>query len=90
MLGSIVPAAGDIVTNSIMLYTNAAKQDLIDTYDPVGQDFVLYTYAPAKGGWTTNNILQDPITTSVSQGFFYFNNINITVATNYWVENFTL
>jgi hypothetical protein len=90
LIGSIVPAQGDLITNSIMnLQSNYpyGKQDIVYLYDPVN-GYTDYEYFPAFGGWGVNgstSTLLDPATTNVVQGFFYFNNQGVT---NNWVENF--
>jgi hypothetical protein len=89
LVGSIVPASGDIVTNSITDFTGANKQDNVYTYDPVAQNFDIFSYTPALGGWTSSGVRTDPATTNVTQGFFYYNTTTFQTATNYWVENFT-
>jgi hypothetical protein len=91
LVGSIVPASGDIVTNSITDFTNAHKQDTFYPYDPVAQQFDIYTYTPGLGGWTTNGgVLADPTISTVSQGFFYYNTTTFTTQTNFWVENYSV
>jgi hypothetical protein len=47
----------------------------------------------ANPGFTNpdTGVNDDPLTTNVAQGFFYFNNTAAaTPATEYWVENFTI
>jgi hypothetical protein len=94
LVGSIVPASGDIVTNPIMNFTNGQKQDNVYTYDPVAQNFDIFNYTPGLGGWTSSGVLTDPATTNaaqgVTQGFFYYNTTTFTTATNYWVENYSV
>jgi hypothetical protein len=99
LIGSIVPASGDIITNSIMELTNVTPHrfDAIYVYDP--------TYNPStqlQGGYTSQPIASwtptqgwngagsnpDPYTVSVYEGFWYFNNAQNN--TNTWVENFSI
>jgi len=90
LVGSIVPASGDIATNSLIGLTNYTKHDFVYTYDPVNgyssQDSVV---APGNGtGYNNEWTLGDPVTTNVAQGFFYYNN---ATGTNYgWVENYSV
>jgi hypothetical protein len=88
LIGSIVPATGDLVTNPIMNFTNAAKQDQVYAYDPTNQVFDIYSYTPGLGGWTSSSVLSDPIVSNVYTGFFYYNNTAFVTATNYWVEDY--
>jgi len=92
LVGSIVPATGDIVTNSIMNFTNAQRLDYVYTFDsdinPATSAQFGYSeqdvFSPAAGGWTTG----DPTITNVYEGFFYHVN-SATVPIN-WVENFSV
>jgi hypothetical protein len=89
LVGSIVPTSGDLPTNSITQLTNYTKHDFVYTYDPVagysGQDSVV---APGNGsGYNNQWTGGDPVTTNVTQGFWYFNN---SAATNNWVETFSV
>jgi hypothetical protein len=88
LIGSIVPASGDLVTNPIMLYTNAQKQDNVYSFDSVNQVFDIYNFTPALGGWSSSGVLSDPIVSNVYTGFFYNNSTTFQTVTNYWVENF--
>lgn len=90
LVGSIVPASGDIITNSIMNLTNAQKQDNIYAFDPVAQVFDIYSYTPGLGGWTTSGNLTDPKTSNVFQGFFYYNTTTFQTANTLWVENYSV
>lgn len=90
LVGSIVPASGDIASNSIIGLTNYTKHDFVYTYDPIngysGQDSVV---APGNGtGYDNEWTGGDPIVASDSTGFFYY---NFSSSTNYgWVENFSV
>jgi len=88
LVGSIVPATGDIVTNSITLFTNAQRLDYIYSFDSdyngTGQvGFTQNIFEPAAGGWQPG----DPSIANVYNGFFYWNN---TANTNNWVENYSV
>jgi hypothetical protein len=89
LVGSIVPASGDLATNSIMSLTNYTKHDYVYTYDPVagysGQDSVV---ASGNGtGYNNQWTAGDPIVSNVYDGFWYFNN---AATTNYWIENYSV
>jgi hypothetical protein len=90
LVGSIVPASGDIVTNPIMNYTNAAKQDNVYTFDTNAQVFDIFNFTPGLGGWSSSGVLTNPTTLTPAQGFFYYNNTAFVTATNYWVENYSV
>jgi hypothetical protein len=90
LVGSIVPASGDIVTNPIMNFTNGQKQDQVFTFDTNAQNFVIFNYTPALGGWSSSGTLTNPTTITPAQGFFYYNNTAFQTLTNYWVENYSV
>jgi hypothetical protein len=90
LVGSIVPASGDLSTNPITQLTNIFKHDFVYTYDPnaggySGKDIV---GGPGSGSGY-NNVwgLGDPQINQVGYGFFYWNN---QATNNPWVENFTI
>lgn len=81
LVGSVLPASGDLVTNSLTQLTNAVKGDRVYVNDPVN-GYTIYT--SAKGGaWTGG----DPIVPNVGEGFFYQNNNGTTPLD--WVESFS-
>jgi hypothetical protein len=84
LVGSVVPVTGDIVTNSISLFTNGASSgrtvDFIDTYAPgVGYSQDIYS----AGAWQSG----DPVIANAYEGFFFFNGFSTT---NNWVENYSV
>lgn len=81
LVGSVLPASGDLVTNSLTMLTNAVKGDRVYVNDPV-TGYSIYTES-AKGGFTPSN----PTIPNVGEGFFYQNN-NGTTPLN-WVESFS-
>jgi hypothetical protein len=89
LVGSIVPASGDLATNSIMEMTNYTKHDFVYTYDPIagysGQDSVVAAGNGTgyNGQWTDG----DPIIANVYDGFWYWNN---ATTNNLWVENYSV
>jgi len=88
LVGSIVPASGDLVTNSLIMLTNGQKQDLLYTYDPV-LTWTEYTYNAADAAWTEGGVVTDPVTTNITQGFFYYNTTRfVTETNNNWVESY--
>jgi hypothetical protein len=97
LVGSIVPVSGDLVTNSIAAFSTPTypnSGDFFFFFNPTTQKFaneVLYNYGVWSGGTGVNG---DPVTTSVSEGFFYYNASgpagSNTHVTEKWVENFTI
>lgn len=83
LISTIVPTSGDIVTNSIMNYTNAVKKDQVYTWSPATQTYTEYI-AGAGGSWPAG----DPVQPIVGGGFFYYSAAAGT--NNYWVENFSV
>jgi len=84
LVGSIVPVSGDIVTNSISLFTNGAASgrtaDELFTYTPgVGYSQDIYS----SSGWSTG----DPTLANVYEGFFFYNAFSTV---NNWIENFSV
>jgi hypothetical protein len=90
LVGSIVPASGDLCSNSITVLTNIFKKDFVYTYDPTnggysGKDIVS---APGNGsGYNGQWNGGDPVIDQVGYGFFYYNNQGTN---NPWVENFSI
>jgi hypothetical protein len=82
LVSSIVPASGDLVTNSITSYTNANGHDKLFTYTP-GTGYTTYT-ATGAATWLGGN---DPTIANVGEGFFYENS---TVTPINWVENYSV
>jgi len=84
LVGSVLPASGDLVTNSLTQLTNAVKGDKVYVNDPVnGYTSPGGVYTAAKSGFTPSN----PTIPNVGEGFFYQNN-NGSTALN-WVESFS-
>jgi hypothetical protein len=86
LIGSVVPASGDIVTNSIMNFTNAVKKDQVYTYNPVTLSYSDYSAAGNPANW---NATGDPILPTVGAALWYFNGTTSNT-TNYWVEDYTV
>jgi hypothetical protein len=85
LVGSILPASGDLVTNGLTLFTNTVKGDRVYVNDPVaGYSAPGGIYTATKSGFTPSN----PTIPNVGEGFFYENN-NGTTPLN-WVESFSV
>jgi len=92
LVGSMVPVTGDIVTNSISMFTNgqvtgsgrSVTADELYTYTP-GAGYSTYQYSAS--GWVLGTTPADPTLTNVYQGFFFYNPFSTT---NNWVENFSV
>jgi len=82
LVGSAVPASGDIVTNSIMLFTNFVKKDQVWTFNPTNNPSYVETIAGAAA-WNNG----DPQEAVVGGGFWYLNN---QATNNYWKENYSV
>jgi len=91
LVGSIVPASGDLATNSIMSLTNTTRHDYVYTYDPIAgygpQDNVAAPGNGQAGSYLNEWTAGDPIISNVYDGFFYF---NFASTNNYWVENYSV
>jgi hypothetical protein len=89
MVGSIVPASGDIVTNSITGLTNVSLHDFVFQYDPIAgygpKDAVVKSGLGTgyNNEWTSG----DPVVPNVYDGFWYWNN---ALTNNNWVENYSV
>jgi len=83
LVSTAVPASGDIVTNSIMNFTNASKHDQVYSYTPTNANPYVEYVAGANGTFP----LGDPILPTVGGGLWYYNS---TTNINYWAENFQL
>jgi hypothetical protein len=83
LVSSILPASGDLATNSLTLLTNAVTKDKVYVFDATTQAYNIYTAAKA-GAWSPS----DPIVPNVGEGFFYENNNGTTSLT--WTENFSV
>jgi hypothetical protein len=83
LLGSIVPASGDLLTNVILDLTNTpTKKDQIYTYNPLTTNFTQYSAGGSPAAWSS-----DPILPNVGTGFWYESQ---ATHTNYWVENYSV
>jgi hypothetical protein len=99
LVSSVVPASGDIITNSLMGLTNYNLFDTVFTFNPAGNPVnetyqsgsgkgyggFGYSKSGGAGDWNANG---DPILPTVGGGFFYENNTAST--TVQWVENYSV
>jgi hypothetical protein len=92
MVSSIVPMAGDLITNSISQLTNYNITDDIYYYTPANNGYLEYVSLQSSSkihgyGFDSQwNINGDPTTTNVYDGFWY----DANVATVKWVENYSV
>jgi hypothetical protein len=80
LVSSILPTTGDLVTNSLMNFTNASRKDQLYYWNTSTANYTEYL-AGAGGVWPAGN----PQITNIASGFFYY-----TTNTFNWVENFTV
>jgi len=80
LVSSIIPASGDLVTNSLTQLTNAVAKDKIFVFSTNGYS----SYTAGKNGAFPGG---DPIIPNVGEGFFYQNN---SAASLTWTENFSV
>jgi hypothetical protein len=85
MISSILPADGDLVTNSLTAFTVATKKDEIYVWDTGIQGYDIYNYSVANG-WSSNGVALNPQIPFVGSGFWYqTGNAGIS-----WVENYSV
>jgi len=85
LVSSAIPASGDIVTNSLMLFSNAVKKDQVWAYNPTNSP--PYTEYIASGTPATWAIAGDPIEANVGGGFWYLNN---QATNNTWAQSYSV
>jgi hypothetical protein len=86
LVSTAVPTSGDIITNSIMNFTNTQLKDAVYSYTPAA-GYLSYTAENSVHGGNSNNWSSDPIQPVVGGGFWYDN--SATTKLN-WVENFSV
>jgi hypothetical protein len=84
LVSSILPASGDIVTNSLMLFTNITKKDQVYTYNPLTLAYTQYSAGGSPATWVVGG---DPILPTVGGGFWYE---SAAATVNNWVENYSV
>jgi hypothetical protein len=90
LVGSIIPASGDLSTNPVSALTNITKKDFVYTYDPAvvgGYSAKDSVSAGSGSGYNNDWSAGDPVIDQVGYGFFYWNNQKTN---EYWVENFSV
>jgi hypothetical protein len=85
LISSILPASGDLVTNSLTQFTNPTTQDEVFVYSSAITNYNVFEWTK-KNGWTSNSIAQDPIIPNVGEGFFY----ETAGTAIQWVENYSV
>jgi hypothetical protein len=93
MVGSMIPASGDISTNPCMALTNMNKHDYVYTFDPTNggfsaKDVVTAANQTGSSGYNNEWGQGDPVTDQVYYGFYYWNNQK--TANLNWVENYSI
>jgi hypothetical protein len=87
LVSSILPMSGDLVTNSLSMFTNPTSQDTVWLYTPAITNYTTYTYTKKSGVWTLGGGgTSDPIIPSVGAGFWY----QTTAASISWVESYSV
>jgi hypothetical protein len=87
LVSTAVPASGDIVTNSIMTFSNGVKKDQVYTYNPSTSLFTEYSAGGTPANLKTNWPAGDPILPTVGGGLFYY---NAQATNNFWLENYSV
>jgi hypothetical protein len=83
LISTAVPASGDIVTNSLMTFSNGVKKDQVYVY--ANSNYVQFnaTGTNLKTNWPAG----DPVLPFVGSGMFYY---NAQSTNNYWLENYSV
>jgi len=85
LVSSVVPASGDLITNSITQFSNGVKHDQVYFFNAQTSNYT--AYIATGNNLTTNWPAGDPIIPFVGSGFFYFNSTNFN---NIWTENYSV
>jgi hypothetical protein len=86
LVSSAIPASGDIITNSLMTFSNGVKHDQVWTYTPTNPN-PYFEYVATGNNLVTNWPSGDPQLPTVGGGFWYLNNQSTN---NYWVQNYSV
>jgi hypothetical protein len=81
LVSSILPTSGDLVTNSLMNFTNGVRKDQVWEWNPSTAAYVETIAGPT--GWPGGN----PVQATVGSGIWYF---NAQATNNYWTESFSV
>jgi hypothetical protein len=83
LISSILPTSGDIVTNSLMNFTNGVKKDQAYMWNNATASYS-ESIAGAGGAWAIGG---NPFETNVGGGFWY---LNLQATNNFWTESFSV
>jgi hypothetical protein len=86
LVSSILPMSGDLVTNSLSMFTNPTSQDIVWVYSPPITNYITYTYTKKSGVWSGASGTQDPIVPFVGSGFWY----STSASSISWVESYSV
>jgi len=89
LVGSIVPASGDLSTGLAGL-TNINNKDYVYTYDPTNGGYSAKDNVVSSAighGYNNRWSAGDPIIDQVGYGFFYYNN---QTTNNPWIQSFSV
>jgi hypothetical protein len=82
LVSSILPMQGDLVTNSLSMFTNPTAQDVVWVYSPSITNYITYNYSGKSKTWGPS----DPMIPSVGAGFWY----QTTASSISWVESYSV
>lgn len=86
LVSTAIPASGDIITNTLMLWQRGVKNDQVWTYIPTNSN--PYTEFQATGkNLISSWPLGDPILPNVGGGFWYLNSQSTN---NSWVQSYSV
>jgi hypothetical protein len=83
LISSILPTSGDIVTNTLMNFTNGVKKDQAYMWNNATASYT-ESIAGANGTWPVGG---NPYETNVGGGFWY---LNSQTTNNFWTESFSV
>jgi len=86
LVSSILPASGDLATNSLTMLTNTFAQDEVYFYNNGTGFYTSYEWTK-KNGWTSSGSPADPTIPAVGTGFFYQ---TASPSGLQWIENYSV